>query len=156
MKRKIGQESGKSAASKVENGASVNDISELERASSESAVPLILKDDISPFIRVNHPNVRNREDTTSIQSDLDELGYSVVGNILNEDEIREFEDAFWRSLTKRERALKRDDMTTWTTENTSWRGTYGAGQYKHYGMAQEEHCWIVRKNPSIRRISCFD
>ena len=33
-----------------------------------------------------------------------------------------------------------------------WHGTYGAGQYKHYGMGQEKHCWFIRKNEIIRNI----
>lgn len=31
-------------------------------------------------------------------------------------------------------------------------GSYGAGQFKYYGMAQEKHCWLIRTNKLIRRV----
>lgn len=31
-------------------------------------------------------------------------------------------------------------------------GSYGAGQFKYYGMAQEKHCWLIRTNKLIRQV----
>ncbi len=115
-------------------------------------LPYTLSDDVSSTIGVISPTIHGPDDLTQIKEDLDTLGFACVGNILTEEEISTYEDEFWRALTRRERSLKRDDRTTWTPENTEWRGTYGAGQYKHYGMAQENHTWLVRKNQKIRNI----
>merc|ERR1719487_482421 len=98
------------------------------------------------------PRVRDADDYASIQQDLDEHGVAVVGNILTPTEQESFQENFWEAITKRCHELKRDDQTTWTPENYSWKGNYGAGQYKHYGMAQEKHCWSIRKNAKIRGI----
>jgi hypothetical protein len=98
------------------------------------------------------PPVRASNDYESIASDLEEAGVCVIGNILLDSERRGFEDSFWEAMTKRKPALSQQDTSTWIPDNYVWRGNYGAGQYKHYGMAQEEHCWKIRKNKTIRDI----
>lgn len=98
------------------------------------------------------PNLRCRTDFVNIRKDLDDNGFCVVENILDQSDMNKFEDLFWEALTRRLPALQRHDKSTWTEANCSWRGTYGAGQYKFYGMAQEKHCWLIRKNPAIREI----
>ena len=45
-----------------------------------------------------------------------------------------------------------ENMDTWTKDNVSWHGTAGFGVFKHYGMAQEGHAWVVRQNPRIRAV----
>jgi len=103
-------------------------------------------------LRVIDPVVRRPGEFAGIKSDLDEFGFAVVGGVLTEAERTAFMDAFWAAASLRCPALDRNDPATWTPENTEWRGTYGAGQYKHYGMAQEAHVWIVRQNAVIRRV----
>lgn len=98
------------------------------------------------------PPVRDASDYASIRQDLDNQGVAVVGNILSPLEQEHFEAEFWEAITKRCARLKRDDRSTWTPENYVWKGNYGAGQYKHYGMAQEKHCWSIRKNVKIRDV----
>lgn len=111
-----------------------------------------LQDKICSNINYFHPEVRQRTDFLEIKSDLDKLGFAVVGNILEPSEIESFESSFWEAVSNRVPSLLRNDISTWTAENTVWRGSYGAGQFKHYGMAQEQHCWQIRLNPGIRRI----
>lgn len=111
-----------------------------------------LKDGISPRLTVHYPTVRAKTDITEIKADIEELGFAVVENILSNTELTDFENLFWEAITARQPKLQQNDRSTWTAENCDWRGTYGAGQYKHYGMAQEKHCWMIRKNKDIRAI----
>lgn len=91
-------------------------------------------------------------DYVGIRSALDRDGVCVVQNIMTTAEQEKFLDLFWMSVERRQKSLKRHDASTWTAKNTDWYGTFGAGQYKHYGMAQEAHCWLVRSNKVIRDI----
>jgi hypothetical protein len=91
-------------------------------------------------------------DFSGIRAALDRDGVCVVRDVLTTEEQSTFLHLFWHSIEKRHATLKRTDPSTWTEDNTDWYGTFGAGQYKHYGMAQEEHCWLIRKNPAIRRV----
>lgn len=115
-------------------------------------LPYRLSDEVSSTIGVIAPPIHGPNDLEQIKSDLEIHGFSCIGNILTEEEISSYENEFWAAITRREKSLQRNDRTTWTQENTEWRGTYGAGQYKHYGMAQEAHTWIIRKNEKIRNI----
>ena len=98
------------------------------------------------------PEVRHANDFELITADLEQHGVCVVGNILSEADRNLFENLFWDAMKKRKPKLIQHDPSTWTPDNCSWRGNYGAGQYKHYGMAQEEHCWMLRQNRVIRDI----
>lgn len=91
-------------------------------------------------------------DGAGIRLALQRDGVCVVANILSETEQNDFQDLFWEAIQKRNSKILREDVSTWTAENTDWYGTFGAGQYKHYGMAQEGHCWLLRKNKTIRQI----
>jgi hypothetical protein len=103
-------------------------------------------------LNVFRPIPVNAADLPAIRAALDKDGVCVVTNILSLPEQREFLDLFWQSVTKRNTQLRREDPSSWTEDNTDWYGTFGAGQYKHYGMAQEAHCWLIRKNKKIRSI----
>lgn len=111
-----------------------------------------LSDSISPKIVLLYPTVRSADDVAGIKHDLAELGFSVIGDILDAAEMAQFETSFWRAASSRVPKLKREDPASWTPENCTWKGHGGAGQFKYYGMAQEEHCWQIRKNRKIRRI----
>ena len=143
---------------------------------------VVLRDGVSTHVELLYPHVRSHDDVMGIKSDMasgmscctvyavaaagaccmlyDSVclkkqtpgGFAVIANILTADEVEVFQTSFWRALTARCPSLRRDDRSTWTPENCDWKGTFGAGQYKHYGMAQEEHCWQIRRNPVIRRI----
>jgi hypothetical protein len=117
-----------------------------------SAATLVLRDGVSARIELLYPRVRCHDDIAGIKGDMADLGFAVIESILTADEVEAFQAAFWRAVTSRCPSLKRDDRSTWTSENCEWKGTFGAGQYKHYGMAQEEHCWLIRRNPTIRRV----
>jgi hypothetical protein len=103
-------------------------------------------------LNVFRPLPLDTDDFSAIKAALDKDGVCVITNILTATEQREFLDLFWQSMTKRNNNLRREDPSTWTKDNTDWYGTFGAGQYKHYGMAQEAHCWLIRKNEKIRRV----
>jgi hypothetical protein len=102
--------------------------------------------------KVLHPIVREATDIPGIKEDLHALGFVVIGNILSSEQKEAFRCSFWNALSRRVPALKMEDVSTWIPENYQWKGNYGAGQYKHYGMAQEEHCWLIRQNEVIRQI----
>ena len=95
---------------------------------------------------------REKQDFGGIRADLDEHGFSVVANLLSSSERERFQSLFFRAVQARKPALKRDDMSTWTPENVEWKGTFGVGHFKHYGMAQEKHCWQIRLNAAIKAI----
>jgi hypothetical protein len=101
---------------------------------------------------VYSPQPLEVDDFEGIRSALDDTGVCVVQNILTPQEQQSFLNLFWDAIESRKKALSRSDASTWTPENTDWHGTFGAGQYKHYGMAQEKHCWMIRSNPKIRRV----
>lgn len=101
---------------------------------------------------VYSPQPLESNDFEGIRNALNDTGVCVIQNILTYDEQQSFLDSFWDAIESRKKLLSRSDHTTWTAENTDWYGTFGAGQYKHYGMAQEQHCWKIRSNPKIRRV----
>ena len=74
-------------------------------------------------------------DFQGIRAALDDVGVCVVADILTMDEQERFLTLFWEALEWRHRILRRNDSPTWTDQNTDWQGTYGPGQYTHYGMA---------------------
>lgn len=119
------------------------------------------KDSSSPSIQagkvmkkpgVFSPPVRLPTDYALIKQDLQDLGLCVVGEILSPSEQTEFYSLFWTAVSKRRPALVESNQDSWIPDNYEWKGNYGAGQYKHYGMAQEDHCWHIRKNKTIRNI----
>ena len=81
-------------------------------------------------LNVYSPTPLARNDFVGIKKALDEDGVCVVEGILEKDERELFLGYFWEAIMKRHSKLKRDDVSTWTEENTDWLGTYGAGQYK--------------------------
>lgn len=91
-------------------------------------------------------------DFTGIRDTLEQDGVCVIQNILSQSDQATFLGLFWEAMQRRNKKLRRDDSATWVEDNTDWYGTFGAGQYKHYGMAQEEHCWHIRGNVTIRKI----
>jgi hypothetical protein len=112
----------------------------------------MVSDEESNSIKVIRPIVFDIVDIEGIRNSLEQEGYAVVGSILNEDEMIEFETNFWNALNNRQPSLVRKDMSSWTPQNVEWIGTAGEGQYKHYGMAQEAHCWQIRMHRGIRSI----
>jgi hypothetical protein len=119
---------------------------------TESSDGIFLGDEISNHIGILSPSIRSFSEIALIKADLNENGFCVIGNILDAAEIEAYESAFWGAITARVPKLCRDDRSTWTPDNTVWRGAYGAGQFKFYGMGQERHCWMIRKNDKIRRV----
>jgi hypothetical protein len=103
-------------------------------------------------LKVYSPTPLECTDYEGIRKALQDDGVAVVQGILTQEEQDLFLEYFWEAVMKRHRKLKRDDPSTWIEDNTDWLGTYGAGQYKHYGMAQEKHCWLIRQNQAIRDI----
>ena len=119
---------------------------------TEHADEIFLGDEISSRIGIHSPKIRSTDEMALIKADLNENGFCVVGNILDTAEIEAFETSFWEAVSSRVPQLHRNDRSTWTPDNTVWRGAYGAGQFKYYGMGQERHCWMIRKNDKIRRV----
>ncbi len=101
---------------------------------------------------VYSPEPLDPDNFSGIREALDNTGVCVIQNILSGPEQEHFLQSFWDAIEQRKKVISRHDSSTWSAENTDWHGTYGAGQYKHYGMAQEVHCWIIRRNAKIRRI----
>lgn len=98
------------------------------------------------------PKVLTFNDFEGVRTSLKHEGFAVIGNVLNAEERNQFYSGFWDAMEKRVSALDRSDPDTWHAKNVTWKGNYGAGQYKHYGMAQEKHCWVVRKSKRIRDV----
>ena len=133
------------------NATSENE-NETKKPVSTNSEEWHLQDSISPIIKLFSPTVRDSTQIIDIKADLFTEGFAVIANVLSAAEISQFETSFWAAISAREPAIKQHDMSTWTPENCEWRGTYNAGQYKHYGMSQEDHCWLIRKNNNIRQI----
>ena len=81
-------------------------------------------------LKIYSPTPLEPTDFEGIKRALTEDGVAVVKDILQEPEQDAFLDNFWEAVTKRNINLRRDDPSTWVTENTDWYGTFGAGQYK--------------------------
>lgn len=107
---------------------------------------------MSTALKTFRPVPLEPSDFAGIRDALESDGVCVIQNVLSTSEQEQFLHLFWEAIQRRGKGLKRDDSSTWTEDNTDWYGTFGAGQYKHYGMAQEGHCWHIRKNEIIRRI----
>ena len=101
---------------------------------------------------IHSPEPLEADDYEGIRAALRTDGVCVIQNILSQEDQRSFLNSFWNAIETRKKAISRTDISTWTPENTDWHGTYGAGQYKHYGMAQEKHCWQIRSCAKIRQV----
>jgi hypothetical protein len=127
--------------------------SKTSNSSSSSSSPGVLKyhEPLTSGMKVVELPPRDKGDYAGIQSDLNCHGFCVVADILKTEERNRFEDLFWSAVQKRKSALSKD-MKTWTKENVEWKGTFGVGHFKHYGMGQEEHAWRIRLNGRIKSI----
>ena len=81
------------------------------------------------------------------KSYLDEHGYVVIGDIMKENNLI---DKFWSAWTQCSLKFKRDDMSTWTIENTPMMFAKGMAVFS--GLAHSDFMWDVRLNKNIRKI----
>jgi hypothetical protein len=116
-----------------------------------AAGQLVYREPLKNGMKVVDLAPRDKVDYTGIQSDLDHHGFCVVADVLSSEDRTRFQDLFWKAMRDRKPALTKD-MQTWTKDNVEWKGTFGVGHFKHYGMAQEEHCWLIRRNKAIKSI----
>lgn len=81
------------------------------------------------------------------KSYLDEHGYVVIGDIMKENNLI---DKFWSAWTQCSPKFKRDDMSTWTIENSPMMFAKGMAVFS--GLAHSDFMWDVRLNKRIRKI----
>ena len=81
------------------------------------------------------------------KSYLDEHGYVVIGDIMKENNLI---DKFWSAWTQCSPKFKRDDMSTWTIENSPMMFAKGMAVFS--GLAHSDFMWDVRLNKNIRKI----
>ena len=155
------EEAGKPAARGTEDAAAdegpAQDLPEdarLLQVQAQSSVmpPQPLPTPKTRGLHVIAPSPLSCHDTKAVRERLDTDGFCVVKDILTDAEQREFRGKFFDALRKRHPAIRMENMDTWSKDNVSWHGTAGFGVFKHYGMAQEGHAWVVRQNPRIRAV----
>lgn len=94
---------------------------------------------------------------------LEENGYVIAANVLNEPQIKAAKDLFWDfvegypkrmeqvipGFEKECGKIDRNDPTTW---NDDWPGDPVNGIMGRYGMGHSPFVWSVRSNPKVIRV----
>ena len=80
---------------------------------------------------------------------LQEFGYVVVRNVVDEDQIRAATDLVWQFLES-SAGWKREDSSTWTTESFAKIGMPQTGIINGAGVGQSKAQWYIRCLPTVQ------
>eukprot|EP01089_Gocevia_fonbrunei_P007048 TRINITY_DN1806_c0_g3_i1.p1 TRINITY_DN1806_c0_g3~~TRINITY_DN1806_c0_g3_i1.p1 ORF type:complete len:340 (-),score=75.15 TRINITY_DN1806_c0_g3_i1:56-1075(-) len=81
---------------------------------------------------------------------LEEHGYVVFTNVLNQEEVEKGKNLAWEFLEKLPNAsIKRDDHNSWSE---GWPDTHGKGIIVVEGAGQSEFLWYVRGVEKVKQI----
>lgn len=81
---------------------------------------------------------------------LNEHGYVVISDIMNENEINQNKDLLWKFIQRDSNgAIQRNNPDTWSN---NWPQFSTHGVIKGHGIGQSELLWNVRSNRSIKKV----
>lgn len=79
---------------------------------------------------------------------LDEYGFVVIGNVLNDEEIKQSFNLLWNFLENL--GWKRNDISTW--KNRVFPGLSSSGLCRKLGIGQSDFQWYIRTRQSILNV----
>ena len=81
---------------------------------------------------------------------LDEHGYAVISDVMDEDEINTAKNLIWQHLEglKSPYKIKRGQTNNWN----QWPGRHEAGIIEDYGIGNSQAQWFIRSIPMIKDI----
>jgi Phytanoyl-CoA dioxygenase (PhyH) len=91
---------------------------------------------------------------------LNNNGYVVFGNVLNNTEIQSAIDLFWDWIESLGKGIKRNDVRTWNSTvaknqnkpgDKGWFGYESTGIISEYHIGQSEFLWLIRSIPKVRQ-----
>ncbi|CAF1266991.1 unnamed protein product [Rotaria sp. Silwood1] len=81
---------------------------------------------------------------------LNENGYVVISDVLNQDEINENKQLLWKFIENASKgAIKRDDPDTWSNQ---WPSFSSHGLIATFGIGQSDFLWSVRSHPQVKNV----
>ncbi|CAM4775523.1 unnamed protein product [Rotaria magnacalcarata] len=93
---------------------------------------------------------QNPETLTAGLRHLDEHGYTIISDVLNESEIDHAKNLIWQHLEglKSPYRIKRGQIHTWNI----WPGRHEAGIIEDFGIGNSQAQWFIRSIPAIKDI----
>lgn len=85
------------------------------------------------------------------QQNLKELqveGYTVVKNVLTEQEVNSSREHFWDWLEDLGSGIDRHNLESWSDEN--WPGNVYTGYIGNHGISQSKFVWSLRAHPKVK------
>jgi len=80
--------------------------------------------------------------------ELQTEGYTVVKNVLTEQEIKTARSYFWDWLEDLGSGIDRHNLESWSDEN--WPGNIYTGFIGNHGISQSKFVWYLRAHPKIK------
>jgi ectoine hydroxylase-related dioxygenase (phytanoyl-CoA dioxygenase family) len=96
------------------------------------------------------PRVFTKGEPAEYLKHLDERGYVVIGDILNDTVRSDLVEKFWKCWTECSPGFDRYDKTTWTIQNSPMMFAKGMAVFS--GLAHSDFVWETRLQPSIREV----
>lgn len=95
-------------------------------------------------------SVTNNDNIANGIAHLNDHGYAIFSDVMNEDDINKNKELLWDFLENIPRSsIRRNDPTTWSN---NWPGNTRFGLVNTYGIGQSDFMWNVRSNRNIKRI----
>lgn len=81
---------------------------------------------------------------------LNEHGYAVISDVLNDDDINESKALLWKFIeTTTDGSVQRDDPKTWSN---NWPSFSSHGVISGHGVGQSDFLWKIRSNPQVKKV----
>lgn len=81
---------------------------------------------------------------------LNEHGYAVISDVLNEDEVKESKELLWKFIeTATNGSVQHDNPQTWSN---NWPSSSTHGVISGHGAGQSEFLWKIRSNPQVKKV----
>lgn len=100
------------------------------------------------YLKPNNPS--EPDDLTMAKQQLETLGVTVFGPILENEELDQAETLFWQAMTTLNPNINPTERSTWN--NKTFPGEFSTGIYAHYGLAQSDFAWYLRCYPKLHQI----
>lgn len=92
-------------------------------------------------LELKHMNSQNLKDLVT-------EGYTVVKNVLSEQEVLNAREYFWDWLEDLGSGIDRHNIETWSDEN--WPGNIYTGFIGNHGISQSKFVWYLRAHPKVK------
>ena len=104
----------------------------------------------APYINCKVHDIRDKDAIVNSKLELEEKGYTVLSNILNESELNNTDKLFWEMMYELNPNIDPENRNTWN--NKTFPGEFSTGISGYYGMCQSDYAWDIRCNKVIQDI----